>query len=429
MKKVLICYTSIGSGHRVAAEAIRDALQTAENVEVKLVDAFEPLGVWGRVIADMGSLFSLALLPDLYSWAWNSLYLGQFFVKMPKLKRLKNYLLALHSDYNPDMIVCTHALPSAIFSREMEHNHLPTPLIVVNIEMDVHPYWPLHNVTQYMVGSWTACKHLLQWGVLPDRVSVIGVPMRAQFTAHLQPATEKTTETKQVLVLAGGKQAAPYARTWPHIVSLISRIVHLHNHHAQWTVITGNNRMLLRLLKWIAKDDPHITVTGYVENMAEVLACADVVLSKPSGLTVTECLALHKPMILLTRGGGQEAANANCLLVHEAAVFSGNAARTVELIEQMFDNGEAERMAQNAATLAYPHAAAQIATYLMNELGIPALSGGGGAKQTTVLCSRLHPSKQAAYTATQWTMPAGILERNIDGAYPRDDAQQLQHHP
>lgn len=429
MKKVLICYTSIGSGHRVAAEAIRDALQTAENVEVKLVDAFDPLGVWGRVIADTGSLFSLTLLPDLYSWAWNSLYLGQSFVKMPKLKRLKNYLLALHADYNPDIIVCTHALPSAIFSREMEHQRLSTPLIVVNIEMDVHPYWPLHNVTQYMVGSQTACKHLLQWGVLPDRVSVVGIPMRAQFTAYLHTSIKKAADTKQVLVLAGGKQAAPYARTWPHIVSLVSRIVHSHNHHAQWRVITGNNRILLRLLKWIAKDDPRITVTGYVENMAEVLACADVVLSKPSGLTVTECLALHKPMVLLTRGGGQEAANAHCLLVHGAAVFSENAARTVELVEQMFDNGAAEHMAQNAAKLSHTLAAAQIASYLLSELGIPALHADGGAKQPSVLCSSPHPAEQAAYATTQWTTPAVIFERNTDGAYARDDAQQLQHHP
>lgn len=63
----------------------------------------------------------------------------------------------------------------------------------------------------------------------------------------------------------------------------------------------------------------NVTVLGYVNAMAELMEAADVVICKPGGLTVTECLCAHAPMILLGRAYGQEKANVRRLTAAGAA--------------------------------------------------------------------------------------------------------------
>ncbi|MCB0117229.1 MAG: hypothetical protein KDD84_24185, partial [Caldilineaceae bacterium] len=164
MKKVLIAYTSIGSGHRVVAEAVRDALLRSGEMDVRMVDAFDVLGRWGKLMADVASFLSLSLLPKVYDWTWNSPYLGQIFARMPKSRRIEENLLALYAQYQPDVIVCTHALPCAIYCRAKTRYALSTPVVAVSADWQVHAYWPLAQVDHIVVGSQPARTRLLELG-------------------------------------------------------------------------------------------------------------------------------------------------------------------------------------------------------------------------------------------------------------------------
>ncbi|MEZ4638060.1 MAG: hypothetical protein R2856_24380 [Caldilineaceae bacterium] len=277
MKKVLIAYTSIGSGHRVVAEAVRDALLRSGEMDVRMVDAFDVLGRWGKLMADVASFLSLSLLPKVYDWTWNSPYLGQIFARMPKSRRIEENLLALYAQYQPDVIVCTHALPCAIYCRAKTRYALSTPVVAVSADWQVHAYWPLAQVDHIVVASQPARTRLLELGVTADRISVAGVPIRSQFAAHTNPNARRRCGPRQVLVLAGGKQVAPYAITWPHIVSLIYRLAQTPHLDFDWTVVTGCNSLLERLLRRIAGECRSITVVGYTANgrVAERDRCGD----------------------------------------------------------------------------------------------------------------------------------------------------------
>ena len=48
---------------------------------------------------------------------------------------------------------------------------------------------------------------------------------------------------------------------------------------------------------------------------------ADIIITKPGGMTVTECLALRKPLIIIKPIPGQEEGNANFLLKNNWAVI------------------------------------------------------------------------------------------------------------
>jgi processive 1,2-diacylglycerol beta-glucosyltransferase len=372
MKKILICYASIGSGHRIAAEAIQEAVLPFAQVDVKLVDILAPLQGSRRKMTELASLFSMLIVPQLYTRAWNSELLSELSAKIPAPPHLRRYLMTIYQEYQPDLIVCTHALPCTIFGKEAARAAVTAPIIAVATDFQVHPYWPLSSIYHFIVGSEMARDRLHQWGMAVNWISVLGIPIREQFIESITKSKgeREATQAHRVLMLAGGKQSAPHATLWPKIILMIRHLTCLRTPCSQWTVVTGNNGWLKRLLTWIARANPQITVTGYVQDMATLLSESDVVLTKPGGLTLTECLALHKPIVLLTRGAGQEAANTQYLLDRGAAILCDDAGQTAELVERILLNGEASGLAQNAATLAYPLAAAQIATYLLELLGV-----------------------------------------------------------
>ncbi|MBX3000834.1 MAG: glycosyltransferase [Caldilineaceae bacterium] len=383
MKKILICYASIGSGHRIAAEAIQEALGPVAHVDVKLVDVFAPLQGSRRKITELASLVSMWIAPQLYTRAWNSELLSGLSAKLPAPQHLRRYLMSIYRDYRPDLILCTHALPCTIFGKEAAGAVVTAPIIAVATDFQVHPYWPLASIHHFIVGSEIARDQLRQWGMAANWISVLGIPIRQQFVETMAESQREkdTTQAHRVLMLAGGKASAPHATVWRAVISMIRRLGCLRIPCSQWTVVTGNNGWLKRLLTWIARDNPQVTVVGYVHDMATLLAKSDVILTKPGGLTLTECLALHKPIVLLTRGAGQEAANTQYLLNRGAAILCEDPTQTAELVERILLNGEARELAQNAATLAYPHAADQIANYLLKLLGVGDLSMNGDLRE------------------------------------------------
>jgi processive 1,2-diacylglycerol beta-glucosyltransferase len=372
MKKILLAYTSIGSGHRVVAEALRKALLANGDAEVEMVDTFAALGRWGKLLANIASCLSLVLAPTIYTFVWNSPYIGMLFAHMPKPAILRESLLSLYAAFRPDVIVCTHALPCAIFCHAKERYGLSTPVISVSVDVQIHPYWPMTHVDHYMVGSESARMRLLEWGVGADRVSVTGVPIHPQFIEQANIPVKEGYRPRQVLILAGGKQAAPYAASWPHIAFLVWRIAHSRNATIHWTVITGNNPLLERLLRWIAQGDPSITIMSYCTQMAQALAGADLVITKPGGSIVAESLALHKPIILFSRSAGQEAATADYLLAHGVALLCGDAKQALSTVRWLFASGEDGRMVQRAAALSHPEATAQVVHQLLRVTAKPA---------------------------------------------------------
>jgi processive 1,2-diacylglycerol beta-glucosyltransferase len=87
----------------------------------------------------------------------------------------------------------------------------------------------------------------------------------------------------------------------------------------QTVVVAGRNEELRRELA--AADRRHPThVLGFVTNMHELMAVADLIISKPGGLTTSEALASGRPLFVINPIPGQEAANSDFLLEHGAAV-------------------------------------------------------------------------------------------------------------
>ena len=124
-------------------------------------------------------------------------------------------------------------------------------------------------------------------------------------------------------------------------------------------VVTGRNEELRRELA--AQDRKHPThVLGFVTNMHELMAVADLIITKPGGLTSSEALAMGKPLFILNPIPGQEAANSDFLLEHGAAAKANRVEDLPYRIEQLLGTKKLAEMGRAAKALGRPEAARDI---------------------------------------------------------------------
>jgi len=98
-------------------------------------------------------------------------------------------------------------------------------------------------------------------------------------------------------------------------------------------------------------------VLGFVTNMHELMAAADLIVTKPGGLTTSEALAMGKPLLILDPIPGQEAANSDFLLERGAAAKVNRVEDAPFRIEQLLGSKKLKEMARAARELGHPNAA------------------------------------------------------------------------
>jgi processive 1,2-diacylglycerol beta-glucosyltransferase len=110
-------------------------------------------------------------------------------------------------------------------------------------------------------------------------------------------------------------------------------------------------------------------ILGYTREMHDLLLAADVVVSKPGGLTTSESLACGCPMVIAEPIPGQEDRNADFLLENGCGIKVNNLASLPFKLGSLLDDPERmSRMRSAALRCAKPHAAIDIATQCVSLL-------------------------------------------------------------
>jgi processive 1,2-diacylglycerol beta-glucosyltransferase len=135
-------------------------------------------------------------------------------------------------------------------------------------------------------------------------------------------------------------------------------------------VVAGRNAELEQACRARAASlSTPVTVFGFVNNMHELMDAADLVVTKPGGLTTNEVLAKGKPMALVAPIPGQEQRNCDYLLEEGAAVRLHDVTDAAWHWQHWLAQPERmARMQANAQRIARPHAAHSVAQSALQTL-------------------------------------------------------------
>jgi processive 1,2-diacylglycerol beta-glucosyltransferase len=162
-----------------------------------------------------------------------------------------------------------------------------------------------------------------------------------------------------VLQLAGGFGVGPIAKLFQGLLA-IERPLEI-------VVVAGKNEPAREELSKIEVLPRHrAVVLGFTDKMHELMAVADIVMSKPGGLTTSEVLASGAAMAIVNPIPGQESRNSDYLLENGAAIKINNLPTlNVKLNELLSNPRRLETLKENARRIAKPQAAFDVARLAM----------------------------------------------------------------
>ncbi len=261
---------------------------------------------------------------------------------------------------NWDVVVNTHFLPAEIIASLRRDGKLSLPQMTVTTDFETHRLWVNEPCDLYTTATEEGAAYLQHWGVPADRVRVTGIPIHPVFA---EPKERSTCLESQGLIgdrpillqLAGGFGVGPIERLFREVLEVETPL--------EIVVVAGKNEAVKAQLEQIAPPPRHrVKIIGFTTEIDELMAVADVVLTKPGGLTTSEVLARGAVMAIVNPIPGQESRNSDFLLENGAAVKVNNiGTMKLKLTELLGDREKLDRLKENARRLAKPQAAFDVA--------------------------------------------------------------------
>jgi len=150
----------------------------------------------------------------------------------------------------------------------------------------------------------------------------------------------------------------------------VARAIDHANLPLQLIIITGRNKELKENLDQYPWQGA-VKIYGFTQDMSDFLRAADILVTKAGPGMISEALASGIPMILFSRLDGQEEGNVGYVTDHHAGIWAPQPELVVEAIRRWLDHPEERaQVAAACLSLARPHAAAEIARVLVEQVGL-----------------------------------------------------------
>ncbi|MDF2572855.1 MAG: ugtP 1 [Sporomusa sp.] len=367
---MLFISAPIGAGHIRAAEAVSQLLKVNYSCDTELCNIFDFCHPFvGQAILKT-YLKILDVFPQaygtMYGWGHQSRFAlyGRELVSQILAGRMLDYINKLQ----PSAIVCTHATPAGLVAWLKKKGLVTVPTAAIITDFTVHRLWVYPEFDLYFVAHSAMSEYLVQYGVSPAAVAITGIPVNDSFS---QPNDKGlvldklglTQDRKTILVMGGGAGILPI----DEILKLCNEI----DRPLQLVAVAGKNRQLHQKLVQLEPVIRHpVKILSYVDNVHELMSIADLLISKPGGMSASEALAMGLPLIIYHPIPGQEEANTRYLLDSCAALRADTLLELKAiLVNLLFEaNNDLGNLRRCATDLGTPTAAKKIADIIAEKL-------------------------------------------------------------
>ena len=389
--KILIFYASYGGGHLNAAKSINDyIINNYPNNDVELIDCMKYVN---KTIEKLTTA-AYREMAKKAPWAWGKIYsdsqkgpLAHLSSRSNKIMAIK--LLRLLREKQPDIIISTHPFGSQMCSYLKRKNKITAKIATIMTDFSPHDQWLVgHESTDYFfVANDKMKNYLISKGITENKISVTGIPISNRFLKtynkkEILDAYNLSEDKFTVLFFGGGEFGLGKTKTAEIFESFVQESL---KEKIQIIAIAGKNPKMKASFKEIVSkysvntnttnttnttDTTDITnnvkILEFTNQVPELMSISDLVVTKPGGLTTSESLASHLPMLIINPIPGQEEENAEFLEDKGIAIWLRKNDDSKLIIENLLaDNQKLNLMKENTKLLARPHSTETICKMIL----------------------------------------------------------------
>jgi UDP-N-acetylglucosamine:LPS N-acetylglucosamine transferase len=377
--KISLCFSDTGGGHRSAVEAIEAAIKQAssENPQAgvftvsaeNIIEKTHPLN---RGFIDLYNYLLRHNQSAMHYYYWfietfkpNNSEFG-YRITGPWLEKF------LERE-KPQVIVSAHPMCNHYLARVLKETKQTGVIKLVTVVTDPNGSfwrgWACPEADLTLVPNDLGAQQLIEWGVEPAKIKVVGMPVhpdfsepaqisRHEFLSHLRLSPEKLTVCINAGWAGGGNMLSIY------------RYLTKAKKDLQIVFLCGNNtRLYDRMRRETLNHDTPTAVLPFHDRMSDLMNAVDLMVTKAGGLTTFEALARKLPLAfdLTSRPMPQELGTVDLLVEQNLAYPIKNSEDIVRIIENFVPQpNRSEVVLPSIHQLNKVYASSEIARWIMS---------------------------------------------------------------
>lgn len=376
-KRVLILTGDAGFGHRSAAEALQNALQSkmGENCTIKIENPLNNPMVPEVIRKSQNDYDTIVKkLPELYKTGYQISDSN-----LPVSLMEAGFIIVLYQtvkktikDFNPDLVITTYPIFQAPIDalNKLGNAHFPFMTVVTDL-VSIHHVWFNTGVSLLTVPTQAAAQRAIDSGLPPEKVQKIGIPVDPQINALKKVKKEELRrelgwrEDLTTVLVVGS----------PRIASLeaFAEVFDNSGYDLQLVLVASGNEEIWQRFQSTQWYHPTF-VYDFVDNMPKMMRAADLILCKAGGLITTEALASGLPIMHIQYLPGQEKGNVDFVVDNQAGQYCQTPLEALKTLSLWLrdDQKQLKQIAENASRLVPADAAMAIAEKVRQLLNQPA---------------------------------------------------------
>lgn len=371
--KILVITATIGQGHNAVAHSVAEGFR-ARKIRCEILD------MYGYISPGLKKIVSQSYLLSINSVVHARAIGAKYYESMEKnykpdgdysLTRFANWNIAREikkylDDYQPDAIICTQVYCAHVVNLLKEKRWTDALAVGIITDFTVQAHWEGTWRFDYIV---TAAKELnsqlIPKGITENKILPTGIPISPKFKKRVDKRHARDllclNPDKKTLLIMGGSMG--YGNLDKGLVQIDQLSTDF-----QGIVVCGNNkRMKTRLRQLELKK--RFDIYGYSSNISLMMDAADLIITKPGGISLSESLAKRLPIIMNNPIPGMEDHNAAFMEEYGLAVLvTKKFPVTMAVSKLMEDDALRAQMSENMKHFSHPDSTADLCEFIIQEV-------------------------------------------------------------
>lgn len=320
--KVLVLSCDTGGGHNTCGRAVVEACRKRQ-IPCGMDDAFRFVSPTLSRCVSYGFDRVYRYTPKLFSAGW------RFSEQHPRAFRRKSAayrfwilgarkLARLIREQGYDTVVCTHMFSGMLITEARNRHGLSLRTCFVATDYTWYPGCGSYDLDVSYIPHEDLIDDYAAIGVPQNRIVASGIPVREAFLSREERGTARRRlglpeDCRHLMIMGGSMGCGPIAELTALLPKLLPEDCHV-------SVLCGNNRGLAEELERRCAGDARFHIYGFTDLVPRLMDSADLYLTKPGGISVTEAAHKRLPMVFVNAVAGCETHNLNFFLQRGAAV-------------------------------------------------------------------------------------------------------------
>lgn len=368
--RVLVLSCNTGEGHNACGRAIQECF-VKQGIPCDMDDAFRFLSKGVSQIISGGFIRIYRHCPKLFRFGYNytekhprmfGSHSGIYKMLNLRTDRLYRYI----SDNGYDTIVCTHIFAALMIS-DIKHRHpsFSAHTSFFPTDYTCYPGTEYCRMDTFFIPAADLAPDFIARGIPEEKLAATGLPIRLDFYQKMakEEARRKLNlpqNCRHLMVMCGSMGCGPIRK----IANLLSQNL---PDNCIVSIICGTNLHLYRKLTDTFNTDDRVRIYAYVKDISTMMDSADLYLTKPGGLSVTEASHKRLPMVFVNAVEGCEAYNKKFFTERGMAATAETLPELVQLtISLLCDSDKLEKMSAAQAQYFPTNTTEQVVQSLMD---------------------------------------------------------------